>query len=355
MSSQRSPHTGWSRGSANGIRRRARRGAARACTALLVPVLALLAACADNGTQPGTFRFGQDGEVRVRITTPLGAGAIGTLHQTLEWRSTGQWRLVERLSYRGQVGDSTVRGSERDAPAFASSYASLITLVNEDQGVNLFTDDVDPELEPECGQARSRVSVRILDERRGETVEWIRCAGGSFSDLEPKDAGPPRSGAARVVQVARLARDFVLGTDFLSAYAGTVPFASLARQETSADGTPQPAIFLGSDGQAPDGWVDFWNTHVEPGNPPPEVDWSTEMVIAATVGQVNNAGHEVEVRRILPVDRGTQVEVYHRIPGDFCSPASGDYTPFHVVVAPRTTEPVGFQEQVRTEEFTCGV
>lgn len=318
-------------------------------------LLGLLVACSEDGTRPGTLRFGQDGEVRVRVVTPVGAGDVGTLHQTLEWRSNGQWRLVERVSYRGEAGDSTVRRSEGDAGAYASNYASLITLVNEDQGVSLFVEGVDPELDPGCGSTRSRVSVRILDEGRDETIEWVRCAAGSFAHLNPADAGPSGTGAARVVQVARLARDFALSSDFRSAYVGTVPFATLARRETSPAGTLEPAIFLGSEGRAPPGWPEFWSTHLGSGEPPLEVDWSEEMVIAATVGEVESAGHEVEVRRILQVDQGTQIEVFHRKPGDFCSPASGTHTPFHVVVAPRTTEPVRFQSQIRTEEFTCGV
>lgn len=280
---------------------------------------------------------------------------MGSLEQTLDWHSTGQWRLLERVSYRGEVGDSTILRTEGDPGPYASSYASFITLVNEGAGVTLFIDDLDPDLEPECGQTRSRVSVRIRDPRRDRTIEWVRCASGSFSVLDPGDAGPSGTGAPRVIQTARMARNYVLGTDFRSAYVGTVPFATLARQENSADGAPEPTIFLGTDGQPPAGWQDFWDTHVESETPRLDIDWNEEMVIAATVGEVPRAGHEVEVRRILPVDGGTQIEVFERIPGDFCSPASGTHTPFHVVVAPRTTEPVRFQDPVRTEEFTCGV
>lgn len=324
---------------------------------LLAPFLALFSACSGGGTQPGTFRFGQDGAVQIRVTTPrrAGGGETGILEQTMNWRSTGQWRLVEEISYRGEPGDSTVRRTQGDPGPYASSYASFITLVNEGKGVKLFVDELDPDLEPECGRTRSRVSVRIHDPRRSETVEWVRCASGSFSVLDPGDAGPPSTGAPRVIQTARMARDFVLGPEFRSAYVGTVPFATLARKEKSIDGTPEPAIFLGSEDEPPAAWHDFWNTHVGSGEPPLEVNWGEEMVIAATVGEVPSAGNEVEVRRILPVDRGTQIEVFHRIPGDFCSPASGTHTPFHIVVAPRTTEPVRFQDQVRTEKFTCGV
>lgn len=323
--------------------------------ALLVALLAL-PACSNGSTSPDSFRFGQDGDVRVVVETPIWAegGARGKLEQSLEWRSTGQWSLLERIAYRDESGDSTVRNSDGDPAIYASAYASLITLVNESEGVKLFVEGLDPGVDPECGSTRSRVAVRIRDPGRGRSIEWIRCAAGSLAELNPADAGPPETRAARVIQAARLAREFVLGSDFRSAYVGTVPFATLARRETSDGGTPEPAVFVGDEDGPPSGWTEFWRTHVGAEAPGLEVDWSREMVIAATVGEVPSAGHEVEVRRILPVDRGTQVEVFLRKPGDFCSPASRVQTPFHVVVAPRTPEPVSFQQH-RTEIFRCGV
>lgn len=322
---------------------------------LLAAVVAplALAACGENGTQPGTLRFGQDGEIRVEVSTPVGSVAgAGRLEERLTWHHTGRWRLVERISYRGEVGDSTVRESRGDPTAFASSYASLVTLVNESQGVRLFVDELDPQLEPECGSGRSRVAFRIRDAGRDQTMEWVRCATGSLSQLTTRGAGPDPA-AGRVVQATLLARDFVLGEAYRSTYAGTVPFGTLARRERSESGMPSPTVFTAVGDEPPPAWDDFWRNNVG-GEPPIDVRWGEEMVIVAAVGRVEVAGHEVELRRILPVEGGTQLEVFQRIPGDFCSPASGDFTPFHVAVAPRTTDPVQFQE-IRTEEFSCGL
>lgn len=321
--------------------------------ALALVLLPLLAACGEDGTSPGTLRFGQDGEVRIEVSTPIGSVAgDGRLEERLTWHHTGRWRLVERIAYRGSVGDSTVTESRGDPAAFASSYASLVTLVNESRGIRLFVDELDPELDPECGSGRSRVSFRMRDAGRDETVEWIRCSTGSLAQLTTRGAGPDPA-AGRVIQATMLARDFVLSEDYRSTYAGTVPFGTLARRERSSGGVPQPMVFLSLDDEAPAAWNDFWRRHVG-GAPPLDVRWDEEMVIVASVGPVEVAGHEVELRRILSVEGGTQLEVFERVPGDFCAPASGEFTPFHVTVAPRTTEPVRFQE-VRREEFSCGL
>lgn len=335
-----------------------RSGSGRGPTGLLLPLVALLLlpllpACGEDGTSPGTLRFGQDGEVRIEVSTPIGSVAgDGRLEERITWHHTGRWRLVERISYRGSVGDSTVTESRGDPAAFASSYASLVTLVNESRGIRLFVDELEPDLDPECGSGRSRVTFRIRDAGRDETVEWIRCSTGSLAQLTTRGAGPDPA-AGRVIQATMLARDFVLSEQYRSTYAGTVPFGTLARRERSSGGVPQPRVFLSFDDEAPAAWDDFWRRHVG-GAAPLDVRWDEEMVIVASVGSVERAGHEVELRRILSVEGGTQLEVFERVPGDFCSPASGEFSPFHVAVAPRTTEPVRFQE-VRREEFSCGL
>ena len=119
----------------------------------------------------------------------------------------------------------------------------------------------------------------------------------------------------------------------------------------------EPMIFVsiprGHPG-TPTGWVDFWQTHK--GNsliPPPEVDWSREMVLVAAVGKRSEAGDSIEIRRVLETGNGAQVTLFERIPGDFCSPASKAHYPVHVIVAPRTGDPIRFSELV-TELVPCG-
>jgi hypothetical protein len=77
------------------------------------------------------------------------------------------------------------------------------------------------------------------------------------------------------------------------------------------------------------------------------------MAIVAAVGLRTEAGDSVEVRRILRTGERTQVTLYERVPGDFCSPAARDHYPVHIVVFPRTVLPIVFSE-IEEERVPCG-
>jgi len=305
-----------------------------------------LAACEGGGTQPGNLRFGQVGRIEAVLEVPLQVDQ-GLMVQELVWRSSGEWTLREAISYKGQPGDENVRRSPGDPSQYASAYASLITQVNEGPGLSLFVSDLDPAVDPTCGVARTRVRFAIVDDVRGDSIAWTRCANGSFNSLTPRGAAPGET-ASRVVQAAVLAGEFTLGDGFRGAYLGSVPFATLDRGEDSGTDIPEPRVFTG-----PEGWTEFWQAHRGAPEAPPPVDFATEMVIVAGVGERPEAGDSVEVRRILQVDGGTVTEVFERVPGDFCSPAARRHTPFHIVVAPRTELPVSFAD-ITVERVPCG-
>ena len=314
--------------------------------ALCAAVLAL-AGCDDNGgTDPGSLRFGQIGEVQLRLEVPLRLGE-GFLEQSLSWSSEGRYRLEERISYLEMEGDRTVSRSTQNPEVLAGTYAQWITQVNEVPSLSLFVDRLDPTLEPECGQARTRLTLTIRDEPRGETVAWTRCADGSLGFLVPRNAGPDPE-AARVVNAATLLRDVTLGEGFISTYQGSVPFYTLAKGEDSGakleDGR---AITTAAQ------WQNFWSLHTQSDEEPPEIDFEERIVLVGGVGVRNEAGDSVEIRRVLPTDGRSVVELFERVPGDFCSPAAKVHTPFHIVVAPTVPLPVEFT-QVRVERVPCG-
>jgi hypothetical protein len=324
---------------------------------LMAAFLFLTQGCGDdNGTPPiETVRFGQVGEVEIGIVATLASGAAsGELQQILTWGSSGAWILREIISYRGLEGDETVRRNSGDPVAYASAYASLIAQLNEQDGVELFSVSADPP-QP-CAATRTRVTVTIWDELREEERRWVRCASGSLGTLQTSEAGPDLE-ALRVVQAAILVRDFTQGADFLSAYVGSVPFGTLDRGEDSGANLEEPTVYLSvpaGNPNPPTGWLKFWADHN--GTAPtdiPEVDWSEEMVVIAAVGQRMEAGDSVEVRRILEVTERTEVFLFERVPGDFCSPAARDHFPIHIVVAPRTRQPTDFADLVQ-ERVPCG-
>jgi len=305
-----------------------------------------VAACGDGGTQPDALRFGQLGRIDAVLETPIRLGA-GQITQTLSWGSSGVWTLDEQISYRGVIGDRTFLRSPGDPAQFASAYASLITQVNEVAALRLFIDELDPSLEPTCGPTRTRVTLTITDDARKESISWTRCADGSLQNLTPTGAGPDPA-AARVIVTVTLTRDFTVGENFISAYNGSVPFATIERGEDSKARLTKP--FAVTDQPS---WVTFWSAHTGRADPPPSVDFSQDMVLVGVVGQRDEAGDSVEVRRILQVDRGTLAELFERVPGDFCSPAERIHVPYHIVVSPRLPDPIRFSD-VRVERVPCG-
>ena len=315
----------------------------------LLAVAATALSCADDGTRPDDLRFGRIGQVRIEVIAPLDRG-LGELQQIVSWSSEGPWVSTERISYNGRPGDETVVRSRQDAGTLAGYYASWIALVNDETPVKLFLGvDLHPDLNPTCGENQSRVTVEILDAERADATSWTRCADGSLGNLSGDAAGPDPT-AGRVVQAAQLARDFTVRSDFVSAYNGSVPFATLDRGEVSKAPMALPRVI-----EDAERWASFWAEHTGDSSPPPTVDFESELVLVAAVGTRQEAGDSVEVRGVLPVGFGTQVTLWERRPGNFCTPAPRLHAPFHVVVVPlrEVPHPIFFSV-VDVDKVPCG-
>lgn len=326
--------------------------------ASLVLVFLLLPGCdSSSPVVPPTTRFGQVGEIRVEVTTPLGAPG-GLLRQRIVWRSSGAWQLDEEITYRGLVGDATRRRPAGDPGGFASSYATLIAQVNETPGLRLFIPELDATLEPDCGTGAATIRLEIEDTSRQEMGRWIRCSQGPLSSVRPQGSGPDAD-ASRVAASVAAVRDFTLGSNYRSPYLGSLPFGTLDRGEDSGVALDRPLFFLPVlDGsgtpRAPGGWASFWQSHTRGTRPPPLVDWTREMVVVGAVGLRTEAGDSVRVQRVLQVSNGAIVELVERVPGDFCSPATRSQYPFHIVVLPVTPPAIEFAD-VRVERVPCGI
>lgn len=317
-----------------------------------VLILLAMGGCdGDSVTLPDP-RFGQVGQIQVQFQSPV-AGGVGMLEETLVWRSDGPWVLAERISYDQEQGGEAVRRPVLNPGDLTPEYRSLIQQVNESPGLRLFAGDVPQSLEPECDDTQSRVILTIRDDFRGEQARWSRCADGGFFAATPGGAGPD-AGASRVVTTAQLARFFTLGDQAVSSYLGTIPFRTLARGADSPARPIGPRSFRSGDGSPPGDWEEFWASHAGANEPQPAVDWDQEMVILGAVGRQLEAGDSVQVRRILPIDEGTRVELMRRVPGDFCSPAAQEGYPYHLVVAPRTAAPIQFADPL-VERIPCGL
>jgi len=318
--------------------------------ALLVTSL-ILVGCDSEVAAPDDLRFGQLGQVQVRVTSPVLGGA-GRLEEALSWRSDGPWALAERLSYQEILGSETVRRPQLNPGDLTAEYNSLIQQLTETPGLRLFGDETPQGLEPVCLPERSRVEVLIRDRSRNQEARWVRCAEGTLFTMTPGSAGPD-PGASRVITAAQLARFFTLGEGAISSYFGSIPFRSMDRGSDSGARLEAPVAFVSQGSSPPSDWLDFWERHSASSAPAPEVDWEREMVVVASAGRRTEAGDSLQVTRILPIDDGTRVEMVLRVPGNFCSPAGRIAWPYHIIVAPRTPQPVTFADP-RVERVPCG-
>ncbi|MGD2070206.1 MAG: hypothetical protein PVI57_16140 [Gemmatimonadota bacterium] len=314
---------------------------------------AALAACGGEGG-PGLegLRFGQIGEVRLRLEVPRERG-LGLLEQELLWSSTGPFRFEEAIYYEGELGDRTVTRVQQNPDMLAREYASWIVEINDRTSVTLFDGRIDPTLDPDCAALRmTRLTLSIRDDVRNETVSWTRCVNGNFgSDDLTRDARPDSSAAARVVQAAVFLRPPTVGPDFTSTYQETVPFATIDKgEDTNADLDESRVITEQS------AWELFWAEHSGGSGIAPAVDFERDLVLVGAVGVRQEAGDSVEVRGVLPTGPATFVRVVERIPGDFCSPVSRTHTPFHIVRTPRDPLPLPVQFiTLEPELVPCGI
>ncbi len=339
--------------------------AVRASIAGLATLVAM--ACDSTGPGNGLLRFGSVGDVRITLDTPL-QGGLGWRQQVLTWNSDGAWTFFEEIGYAGVVGDQSLSRNPGLPVQYAGNYPGLIQLVNDDPSTKLFglPDSLfRTDLDPDCGKGKSRVTLAIWDSRRDERKAWTRCAGDAspLATLRTQGSGPDPQGS-RVIQLAIRARDFTVGEAFRGyAYTGSWPFATLGKGIQLGVNLDDPFFFRtpddGGDGSVESDWAAFWHAHADTTlRPQPDIDWETEMVVVGAVGQREEVGDSVEIRRVLQIGdamrvTGTRIEVAERIPGDYCAPARKIVRPFHIVRTPKLPEPVDFI--VFSERVPCGV
>jgi hypothetical protein len=279
------------------------------------------------------------------VVAPLALGA-GELEQVLTWRSDGRWEVREEVRYRGLVGDATTHRLEGSPETLANSYAQWITDVNDNPGLTLFVEDLDPNLDPTCAITFSKVTLSIDDTTSGEGVSYTRCVQGFLESLSFR--AEPDPAASRVANLARLARDYTVGASFRPAYEQTQPFGTLDKGGDTPSGLAAPVVIQDSLSFAA-----FWQLHA-PGTTLPIVDFNEETVIVAARGERREAGDSLEVRVVSPVGEGTVITLVERVPGNFCAPAERSHVPYHIVVTPRVARPVNFQAPVLMELVDCG-
>lgn len=101
-------------------------------------------------------------------------------------------------------------------------------------------------------------------------------------------------------------------------------------------------------------WADFWaefNGAVQPMPPLPEVDFSTHVIVAATMGQQSSGGYSIEVTDVYAEDGTIYPIVLEVSPGPSCVVPTVISAPAVAVRVERAGTEASFVEQ--TEVSSC--
>ncbi|HEU4884286.1 MAG TPA: protease complex subunit PrcB family protein, partial [Longimicrobium sp.] len=75
-------------------------------------------------------------------------------------------------------------------------------------------------------------------------------------------------------------------------------------------------------------------------HPPPEVDWTREMVLVATMGQRRSGGYSIRVESVRRDGGELVAAVVETSPGARCGVIAAITAPADVVIVPRSDAPV---------------
>lgn len=94
-------------------------------------------------------------------------------------------------------------------------------------------------------------------------------------------------------------------------------------------------------------WARLWPQMTSAGDPrtPPFVDFSTDDVIVAAMGERRAAGYSIAITDVQPLGPETRIVVTSSVPGPTCTRAEIMTAPVHAVRVRRITGAVTFQER----------
>ncbi len=105
----------------------------------------------------------------------------------------------------------------------------------------------------------------------------------------------------------------------------------------------------------PEAWSQFWaelQSMVVPKPDPPAVDFSTHVVVAATMGQRATGGYSIRIDRVSRLGATTEVVVVETAPGVACLTTQALTAPATAITVARPVGDVEFVERAETDECT---
>jgi len=98
-------------------------------------------------------------------------------------------------------------------------------------------------------------------------------------------------------------------------------------------------------------WDSVWTRFsgsVQPVPEPPAVDFATQMVVVASMGQRSSGGFVIAIEAVSENDQGILVRVRESSPGRNCLVTAALTSPATLRIVPASTKPVSFREIVET-------
>lgn len=95
-------------------------------------------------------------------------------------------------------------------------------------------------------------------------------------------------------------------------------------------------------------WARFWADHTGgQESPAPEVDFSRERVLAATMGTRTSGGFSIEITSARTLGNRVVVEIHESVPAGNTMTAAVTTTPFHIVRIPNTRLPIEIRDGIQ--------
>lgn len=116
-------------------------------------------------------------------------------------------------------------------------------------------------------------------------------------------------------------------------------------------GHTSPAYYVIYDAET---WNDLWNQHVlfmlDP-LPPPSVDFSKNIVVAAFMGEVSTGGYAINIYDVIDTGDSMTVKIEITQPGPRCIVTQALTQPYHIIEMARTDKQFTFD--VKTTTIEC--
>jgi hypothetical protein len=92
-------------------------------------------------------------------------------------------------------------------------------------------------------------------------------------------------------------------------------------------------------------WAEIHSLSIQPSPPVPAIDWTREMVLVVSLGQLPTTGYWVEIESVLMEKTGLTVEYVAKLASRQCSWSTAITYATDIVRVPRTTGPVRFERR----------